>query len=145
MRGETVAPGPVQLVSDYGRARSLLHGLKPGMRRCVPTELPADYAWPSDAARGYVLDGHPAIALYATAGSGHSAVWTMTTWQQPPILRAPTTTLRVGGRQVEAWTESGQIRQLAWRVGATRVWVTNTLRNELTRGEMLALAKSCAA
>jgi hypothetical protein len=115
------------------------------MRRCVPTELPPGYRWPTGAARGYVLDGHPALALYATAGSGHSAVWTMTTWQDPPVLRSPTKTIRLAGRDVDVWTESGAVRQVAWRVGATRVWLTNTLRNELTRGQMLALAKSCAA
>jgi LCP family protein required for cell wall assembly len=142
-RGGAVAPPPVALYP--ADARALLRGLRPGMRRCVPTELPPGYRWPDGAARGYVLDGHPALALYATAGSGHSAVWTMTTWQDPPILRSPTTTMRLGGRDVDVWTESGAVRQVAWRVGATRVWLTNTLRNELTRGEMLALAKSCAA
>ena len=31
------------------------------------------------------------------------------------------------------------------RIGATRVWLTNTLRNELSAREMLALAKTCSA
>jgi hypothetical protein len=34
---------------------------------------------------------------------------------------------------------------VAWRLGATRVWATNTLRDDLTRGQMLALATSCQA
>jgi LCP family protein required for cell wall assembly len=143
-RGVAVSPPPPARLLPAD-ARDLLRGLKPGMRRCVPTELPPGYRWPDGAARGYVLEGHPALALYATAGSGHSAVWTMTTWQDPPILRSPTKTLRVGGREVDVWTESGAVRQVAWRVGSTRVWLTNTLRSELTRGQMLALAKSCAA
>jgi hypothetical protein len=28
-------------------------------------------------------------------------------------------------------------------VGSTRVWLTNTLRNDLTNAQMLALAESC--
>jgi LCP family protein required for cell wall assembly len=142
-RHEAVAPPPPRLYAND--ARALLKGLQPGMRRCVPTELPSGYRWPDGAARAYVIDGHPAIALYATAGSGHSAVWTFTTWQDPPVLDAPKSTRSVGGREVEVWADSGAIRQLAWRVGPTRVWLTNTLRNDLGAGEMLALAKSCAA
>jgi LCP family protein required for cell wall assembly len=144
-RQEAVSPPPaLQLASDYGRAKELLRPLVPAMRRCVPTELPVGYRWPDGAARSYVLDGHPAIALYATAGSGRSALWTFTTWQDPPILDAPTATRQVGGREVEVWTDSGAIRQLAWRVGATRVWLTNTLQNELSPRVMLALARSCS-
>jgi LCP family protein required for cell wall assembly len=145
-RQEAVSPPPaLQLASDYGRAKELLRPLVPAMRRCVPTELPVGYRWPDGAARSYVLDGHPAIALYATAGSGRSALWTFTTWQDPPILDAPRATRQVGCSEVEVWTESGAIRQLAWRVGATRVWLTNTLRNDLSPRQMLALAGSCTA
>ncbi len=125
-------------------AAPLLDGLVPGMRRCVPAALPPGYGWPEGAARSYTLDGHPAIALYATAGSGRSALWTFTTWQDPPVLAKSTRTARVGGREVELWQESGALRQVAWRVGATRVWLTNTLRNELGPRQMLALARSCA-
>jgi hypothetical protein len=113
------------------------------MRRCVPTQLPPGYRWPEGAARSYVLDGHPAIALYATAGSGRSALWTFTTWQEPPTLEGPSETRTVGGRELELYRDSGTLRQVAWRVGATRVWLTNTLRNDLGARQMLALARSC--
>jgi hypothetical protein len=117
------------------------------MRVCVPTKLPPGYRWPpQDAARRYVLDGHPAIAAYATAGSGTSVLWMETTWQDPPILASPTATFRRAGRSYDVYTESGgKVRQIAWRVGATRVWITNTLRDDLTRQQMLALARSCAS
>jgi hypothetical protein len=134
----------VQLQPDGGRAASLLDPLVPGMRRCVPTGLPAGYWWPDGAARSYVLDGHPAIALYATAGSGRSALWSFTTWEDPPILRDPTSTRTLGGSEFELWADSGSLRQVAWRVGATRVWLTNTLRNELSPRQMLTLAANCA-
>jgi LCP family protein required for cell wall assembly len=135
-----------QLYADGGRAAGLLQPLAAGMRRCVPTELPPGYAWPYEhAARAYVLDGHPAIALYATAGSGRSALWTFTTWNDPPVLASPTSTVRVAGRAVDLYEDSGRVRQVAWRVGATRVWITNTLRNELSRAQLLALVKSCRA
>jgi polyisoprenyl-teichoic acid--peptidoglycan teichoic acid transferase len=136
------APRAVRLEPDS--AQPLLAGLVPGMRRCVPSELPPGYRWPDGAARSYTLHGHPAIALYATASSGRSALWTFTTWEDPPVLARPTKTTRLHGHELELWQDNGAIRQLAWRVGATRVWLTNTLRDELGPRQMLALATSCA-
>ena len=132
------------LYPDGGRAQALLEPLVPRMRRCVPTELPPGYGWPyEDAARAYALDGHPAVALYATSGSGRSILWMFTTWSDPPILASPTATRTVGGRTFDLYTDSGRLRQIAWQVGPTRVWLTNTLRNDLTNAQMLALAESC--
>jgi LCP family protein required for cell wall assembly len=143
LAGRRVAP-PVRLWPDGGRAADLLAPLHPRMRRCVPGALPPGYRWPDGAARAYAIDGHPAIALYATAGSGRALLWTFTTWQDPPTLANPSGTARVAGRTVELYSEGGTLRQVAWRVGPTRVWVTNTLRNELGRRELLALARTCA-
>ena len=138
------APALAQLEPDGGRAAALLQPLVKGMRRCVPTALPPGFTWPyEDAARAYALEGHPAIALDATAGSGHSILWMFTTWQDPPALANPGGTVKVGGRTVELYEDSGALRQVAWHVGPTRVWITNTLRNELTRPQLLALVKSC--
>ena len=66
-----------------------------------------------------------------------------TTWSDPPVLDNPSATRRVGGLTLDLYTDSGHLRQIAWNVGPTRVWITNTLRNELTNAEMLALATSC--
>jgi hypothetical protein len=114
-----------------------------GIRTCAPTRLPARFSWPSDAVRSYTLAGHPAIAVNATAGSGDSLLWMFTTWHDPPILRGETTTVERGGRRLELYTSAGKVHQIAWQVGATRVWLTNTLRDTLSKGEMIALALSC--
>ncbi len=133
------------LVPDGGEGKSLL-GPRVPIRRCAPTALPRGYAWGAvDPARSYALDGHPAIAAWATAGSGHSILWMWTTWSSPPALDHPTTTVTRGTTTYSVWTENGRIRQVAWRIGPTRVWITNTLRNELDNRVMLALAASCRA
>jgi hypothetical protein len=141
-RKPAAAPAP-QLVADGGRGRALLASAANGIRACAPAALPPGFFWRSDSARSYAIAGHPAIALYATAGSGDSLLWMFTTWQDPPILSSPATTIRHGGRTYDAYTSSGRIHQLAWRVGATRAWLTNTLRDTLTNAQMLALADSC--
>jgi LCP family protein required for cell wall assembly len=137
-------PPPVALVPDAGAGARLLQP-QVRIRRCAPTELPSGYWWPStDSVRSYVLDGHPAIAAYATAGSGRSVLYMFTTWEDPPALDSPTTTVKHDGRSYDVWTEGGHIRQIAWNIGPTRVWITNTLLDELSNPQMIGLAASCA-
>jgi len=65
------------------------------------------------------------------------------TWPSPPILADTTTTIERNGRSFDLFATAGRIRQIAWRIGATRVWLTNTLQDTLSNGEMIALALSC--
>jgi LCP family protein required for cell wall assembly len=139
------SPPPVALVADGGTGARLLQS-QVRIRRCAPTELPSGYWWPSEEpVRSYVLAGHPAIAAYATAGSGRSVLYTFTTWQDPPALDSPTTVVKHDGRSYDVWTEGGHIRQIAWQIGPTRAWITNTLLDELSNTQMIGLAASCEA
>jgi LCP family protein required for cell wall assembly len=143
VRRHTVAAGAA-LARDGGRGASLLASARNGIRTCRPTALPPGFSWPSaDAAHSYRLAGHPATALYATGGSGDSILWMYTTWQDPPILAHPSGTVTRGGRTYALYTAHGRLRQIAWRLGATQVWITNTLQNALDNAQLLALARTC--
>jgi hypothetical protein len=48
-----------------------------------------------------------------------------------------------GGRTYALYTAHGRLRQIAWRLGATQVWITNTLQNALDNAQLLALARTC--
>jgi LCP family protein required for cell wall assembly len=140
-------PTPTQapaLIADGGHGRALLQSVANGIRTCAPHGLPPRFYWPNGAARSYVLAHHPAIALYATAGAGDSILWMYTTWDDPPILGDPATTITRNGRSLDVYTAGGRIHQVAWRIGGTRAWLTNTLRDNLTNAQMIALAASCA-
>lgn len=142
----TPASPTSDLVSDDGRAAQLFAPLGAGMKMCHPTMLPPGYYWPSsDGGRDYTLAGHPATAAYATSSSGNSILWMATTWQTPPILDSPTQSVYKDGRTYRLYFDSGVLRQVAWQIGATQMWVTNTLRNDLTSAEMMALATSCVS
>jgi polyisoprenyl-teichoic acid--peptidoglycan teichoic acid transferase len=132
------------LVPDGGRGAQLAAAVGP-VAACTPTALPRGYWWPDrGAAHQYRLDGRPAGAFSATRGSGRSVLWTMTTWKSPPVLADPSSTVQRGGRTYELWREpGGRLRQVAWQLGDVRVWITNTLTNELTAEAMLQLADSC--
>jgi hypothetical protein len=132
-----------EVSARLSRERHLLASVANGIRTCAPAKLVDGFYWPREAARAYAIAGHPAIALYATAGSGDSVLWMYTTWQDPPILANPSQTIERGGGSYDLYTAGGRLHQIAWRVGASRVWLTNTLRDTLTNAQMLALAESC--
>jgi LCP family protein required for cell wall assembly len=135
---------PTGVVADGGVGRRYAAQIK-GLRVCSPTMIPKGYRWPAqqDAVHRYQLAGKPAAAMYQTAGSGRSVLWMWTTWSKPPVLDSPSETVRKGGRSYDLYWESGKLRQVAWRVDNTRAWITNTLRNELSRSQLLELASSC--
>lgn len=143
-RQPKVKPLDSSLVSDGGRGLALLKELDYAPPQCALTQLPRGYWWgPSSPMRYYQLAGHPALAGWVTAGSGRSLLLMETTWSDAPILWNPTRSISRGGRDYDVWYESGRIRQVAWRIGPTVVWLTNTLRNEIGNAQMLALAASC--
>jgi hypothetical protein len=69
----------------------------------------------------------------------------MTTWADAPTLADPTSTIRRGGRTYELWFENRRLRQIAWQERGVRIWITNTLGNEVGVETMLRLADSCRA
>ncbi len=138
--GESRSAG---LVPDGGEAGRLLAETGRWVP-CTPGALPPGFRWPGHgAADAYTLEGHPAAALYATRGSGRSLLWTWTTWSDAPALRSPARTLRRGDRVYELTTDGAGVRQVAWRIGEWRVWITNTLKSEVPLRTLLALAESC--
>lgn len=142
-RRKQVQSGRAALVSDGGRGKSLLTPLQ-GLRRCAPTALPPGYRWGERVpARRYKLNEEAAVAAWATAGSGKSVLWMWSRWQTPPILEDPTKRVEYDSIPYDLYYESGKLRMVAWNLGTSRVWITNTLRNELTSKQMLALARTC--
>lgn len=114
-----------------------------GLAICAPGLRPSGYYWPSRASRSYTLNGYRAFAAFETVESGRSLLWMFTDWQDPPILSEPSDRIRSRGRTYDLYFENGQLRQVAWRIGSTRAWITNTLKNELSAEEMISLANSC--
>ena len=65
-----------------------------------------------------------------------------TTWRHPPILDAPDEVRRVGGRRLEVFRDGKRVRIVAWRTRRAVYWVSNSLTEALTKGEMLGIAAS---
>jgi polyisoprenyl-teichoic acid--peptidoglycan teichoic acid transferase len=63
-------------------------------------------------------------------------------WVDPPILRAASTTLRMGRRSYELFYDGGHLRIVAFKTAKGAYWVSNTLTRSLSNKQMLGIARS---
>ena len=68
-----------------------------------------------------------------------------TTWQDPPLLRNPSQTVRLGPRTYGLYYEGDNLRLVAWREGPGVYWIENTLTDSVPPAEMLAMAEQTTA
>ncbi len=65
-----------------------------------------------------------------------------TTWQDPPIIASDAEERTMGGRTFELHYDGDRVRLVAWRTDKGVYWVSNTLRQTLSKRQMLAIARS---
>jgi LCP family protein required for cell wall assembly len=64
-----------------------------------------------------------------------------TKWRNPPILKEPSETRRIGGRNFQLFFDGDRLRLVAWREKDAVYWVSNTLLQSLSEREMLDIAR----
>jgi LCP family protein required for cell wall assembly len=64
-----------------------------------------------------------------------------TKWRNPPILKEPSETKRIGRREFELFYDGDRLRLVAWREKDAVYWVSNTLLQSISEREMLAIAR----
>ena len=64
-----------------------------------------------------------------------------TDWLNPPLF-AHARVQTIDGRSYEFIDDGSHIHVIGWRSGGVLYWLTNTLLEELSNAQMLALAKS---
>ena len=64
-------------------------------------------------------------------------------WEDPPILDDPTEEKTVNGREYLIYTDSGQIKMVAWHRGENTYWIANSLQQSLSNEQMMGIAESC--
>ncbi len=113
--------------------------------------------YPTLRTKGALFGGDPRVYLIQGGGAERYPGYRMviargqvgeyyglqgTTWQDPPILKDPTETKRVGGREFELHYDGDRLRIVAWRTGGARYWISNTLLQTLSAKQMMAIAQS---
>jgi polyisoprenyl-teichoic acid--peptidoglycan teichoic acid transferase len=65
-----------------------------------------------------------------------------TTWSDPPILRHPTQTVMVNGRQLREYGTGSELSLVAFSTPSGTYWVSNTLTDSIPSAELIAIAAS---
>jgi polyisoprenyl-teichoic acid--peptidoglycan teichoic acid transferase len=63
-------------------------------------------------------------------------------WRDPPILDSPSETRKIGGREYLLFFNGDRLRLVGWKTKRACYWVSNTLLQNLSTGEMLGVARS---
>jgi LCP family protein required for cell wall assembly len=65
-----------------------------------------------------------------------------TTWRNPPILKEPSETKQIGGREFQLFYDGDRLRLVAWRTKEAVYWVSNTLLQSISERQMLDIARN---
>jgi hypothetical protein len=134
-------------VSELGRqmALQLVSGGARELRLYYPTQLPPGATFTSPP-RAYEVKSqdhrrYQAYRLVIPTGQiGEYIGFQGLGWKNPPILRTPTTTRRIGSRVFRIYRDGARTRIVAWKSDNAVYWVSNTLSESLTERQLLSIA-----
>jgi LCP family protein required for cell wall assembly len=88
---------------------------------------------------------YPAVKIVFRVQSGFLPdYWgfQMTTMPDPPILEGETGRFTSGGREYRTYYDGKNLMRLAWQIGGSTYWISNSLDNSLSAKTMQEIAKS---
>jgi hypothetical protein len=88
--------------------------------------------------RGHIDPAYVIVIQKAPLGEFYDVQGT--SWSDPPLLRDPGASIRVGSRTYDLYYAGEQIRAIAWHEDGAAYWIENTLTNAVQPREMLAMA-----
>jgi len=107
--------------------------------------LPGDGAYP----RHYHIQDqnghwHPAYVLTLVKNQLLGQFYSVQglAWQSPPILSGPHQTQMVNGKQLLIYNNGHKVTLVAWHGPHALYWVENTLTDDLSQAQMVAIAAS---
>jgi LCP family protein required for cell wall assembly len=113
----------------------------------LPTVETGSAGFPADVHPYAVFDEqnhlhHGYRVDWAINGNGGYYGFEGLNWTNPPLFANPTATRVIDGRDYMFVDNGGSYQYIGWRQGSTLYWVSNTLQDDLTNRQMLALAES---
>jgi LCP family protein required for cell wall assembly len=147
-RSRTLPPSMTPAKSA-GATQAALAGARIKLPVFYPTALVNGAVYQDKSTRGYRLTtaaGNRASAyrivakLSGSAGDYYGVQGVA--WTDPPILRHPSETRKIGGREYQLFYEGGKLALVAFHREGASYWVANTLTRKLNGRQMMALAES---
>jgi polyisoprenyl-teichoic acid--peptidoglycan teichoic acid transferase len=130
-----------------GREQAALADRDVGFPVYYPRKLVPGSSYP-DAPRTYRIKpiGGPRVGAYRmvifTGFIGEYYGVQGLRWRDPPILARPSETRKIGGREYLLFYSGDRLRLVGWKTKRGSYWVSNTLLQTLSQGEMLGVARS---
>jgi LCP family protein required for cell wall assembly len=113
--------------------------LYPSLQTASSTEQPARAYDVRDQA-GHLH--HAYVAVWQANALGGYYDFEGTDWKKPPLVAHPNEQRKINHVTYMIFTDGGHIHVIAWRQGGMLYWVTNTLLEDLSNEQMLAIARS---
>ncbi len=85
---------------------------------------------------------HAYVAVWQANALGGYYDFEGTDWQQPPLIAHPNEQRKINHVTYMIFTDGSHIHVIAWRQGPMLYWLTNTLLEDLSNEQMLAIARS---
>jgi LCP family protein required for cell wall assembly len=140
-----VSPAAAGLVPTSGQSEVVTAALKVPFRVLYPAYQTAPahqvgvrpYALPDE--HGHLHRAY--VVVWQQDGLGGYYDFEGTDWLNPPLF-AHAHTRVIHGRSYEMVEDGSHIHDVGWREGAVLYWVSNTLLEDVSNSQMLAIAKS---
>jgi LCP family protein required for cell wall assembly len=135
-------------VSSTGRAQGKIAKPHVGFPVYYPRKLMPGSSFAEDAPRTYTIDApgrknYRAYKMVISTGYIGEYYGVMgTSWDDPPILDAPSETRTIDGRDYLLFFNGDRLRLVGWKTKRGSYWISNTLLQTLSAREMLAVARS---
>ncbi len=117
-----------------------------GMRLYFPSQGLSSASYSEPQPRVYKLHGKPAyrLSLEVTGSDKVGAYYGIQGmgWKNAPILAAPHKDVVVDRRTFSVYLDGSKTAMVAWKTAHAVYYVHNTLTHDLTRSQMLAIARS---
>jgi polyisoprenyl-teichoic acid--peptidoglycan teichoic acid transferase len=89
---------------------------------------------------------HAAYRMVAVAelpdGPHYFGVQGIRGWDDPPILKNPSLTKTINGRDYDIYVDGDRVKLVAWHRGENSYWISNDLLQSLTNDQMMGMARS---
>jgi LCP family protein required for cell wall assembly len=113
--------------------------LYPSLKTAVSEEQPAR-AYDLRDKGGRIRHAYVAVFKQNTLGGYYD--FEGTDWPRPPLIAHPNQQRKIDHKTYMLFTDGSHIHVIAWREGKMLYWLTNTLLEDLSNEQMLAIARS---
>jgi LCP family protein required for cell wall assembly len=116
-----------------------LHVLYPTLQTAAAEEQPTRAYYVRDKG-GRLRHAYVVVFKQNTLGGYYD--FEGTDWPRPPLIAHPNQQRKIGHKTYMLFTDGSHIHVIAWRRGKMLYWITNTLLEDLSNEQMLAIARS---